>query len=129
MSLNGAMRASARGLSAERTRMDLTSVNLANANSMKVGFNDAYRARIAILSASPEGPKIEKIVADQSDFRRVQDLGNPNADAKGWVTYSNVNPIHQMVDMMSAQRSYEANIAAFNSAKSMNRMALTIGRV
>lgn len=129
MSLNGAMRASARGLSAERTRMDLTSVNLANANSMKTAFSEAYRGRIAILSGSPEGPKIDRIVADQSEFRRVPDAGNPNADADGFVTYSNVNPIHQMVDMMSAQRSYEANIAAFNSAKSMNRMALTIGRV
>jgi len=128
MSLNGAMRASARGLAAERTRMDLTSVNLANANSMRTASSEAFQARIAILTATPEGPKIERIIADQTPFRVVDDPGNPNS-IDGVVTYSNVNPVFQMVDMMSAQRSYEANIAAFNAAKTMNRTALSIGRV
>jgi flagellar basal-body rod protein FlgC len=129
MSLNGAMRASARGLTAERMRMDLISVNLANANSMRTPFAEAYQARVAVLSASQDGPKIERIELDRSDFRRVNDPGNPLADGEGFVTYTNVNPINQMVDMMSAQRSYEANIAAFNAAKTMNRSALSIGRV
>lgn len=128
MSLNGAMRASARGLAAERTRMDLTSVNLANANSMRTATSEAFQARIAILTATPEGPKVERIIPDQTPFRVVDDPGNPNA-IDGVVTYSNVNPVFQMVDMMSAQRSYEANIAAFNAAKTMNRTALSIGRV
>ncbi len=127
MSLNGAMRASARGLAAERTRMDLTSVNLANANSMRTASSEAFQARIAILTATPEGPKVERIIEDLTPFRVVDDPGNPNA-INGVVTYSNVNPVFQMVDMMSAQRSYEANIAAFNAAKGMNRSALNIGR-
>lgn len=129
MSLNGAMRASARGLTAERMRMDLISVNLANANSMRTPQGEAFQARVAVLSASQDGPKIERIELDKSEFRRVNDPAHPMADAQGFVTFTNVNPINQMVDMMSAQRSYEANIAAFNAAKSMNRSALSIGRV
>ena len=67
---------------------------------------------------------------DQRPFRQVVDRGNPNADPKtGIVTFSNVEPVEEMVNMLTASRAYEANIAAFNSAKGMIRDALQIGKV
>lgn len=128
MSLSGAMRASAQGLTAERMRMDLISVNLANANSMTTPAGEAFRRRVAILEGTQDGPRISRIIQDPTELRRVNDPSNPFANAQGDVFYSNIQPIKEMVDMMSAQRSYEANIAAFNAAKGMNQSALTIGR-
>lgn len=128
MTLNGSMMSTARGLSAERLRMDLISVNLANANSVTTPFEQAYQRRVAILTGGPEGPQVARIDRDPTPLRIVQDPSHPYADAQGNVAFSNVQPIKEMVDMMSAQRSYEANIAAFNAAKGMSRSALTIGR-
>lgn len=128
MNLVGAMRLSASGLTAERARMDLISANLANANSMRTPFEDAYRRRVAVLAATPEGVKIQKIEVDRSELRREADPTHPYADAEGYVYYSNIQPVREMVDMISANRAYEANIAAFNSAKTMVRSALNIGR-
>lgn len=115
---------------AERFRMDVISGNIANANSMKLkGGPDPYRRREVTLTAGPEGVRITGVVEDKRDFKLVKDPGNPNADDNGYVTYSNVEPIYEMVNMMSASRAYEANIAAFNSTKSMLRAALQIGKV
>lgn len=129
MTLNQSMRISAGGMAAERFRMDVISTNIANANSMTLGNKEAYRRRNVELSGGPEGVKIVRIVEDQSPLRQVYDPSNPYHDAKGFVYYSNVNPIQEMVNMLGASRSYEANIAAFNAAKSMTRSALNIGRV
>lgn len=127
--LAGAMRISASGLTAERFRMDVISSNIANASSMKVDANDPYRRRDVALAGGPDGVQIIGIVEDQTPFRKVSDPGNKYADQEGNVTYTNVEPIHEMVDMIGASRAYEANIAAFNSAKGMIRSALQIGKV
>lgn len=124
-----AMRASSSGLTAERVRMDVISTNIANANSMKIGGADPYRRRDVSLTGGPEGVKVSRIVEDRSAFRIVSDPGNPNADASGNVTYSNVDPLIEMVNMIGASRAYEANVAAFNSTKGMIRAALSIGKV
>jgi flagellar basal-body rod protein FlgC len=129
MTLNGAMRLSASGLSAERFRMDVISSNLANANSVQTPDQDAYRRRIVVLEGGPDGVQIGRIDQDTGDLRKVSEPGNPLADADGFVYYSNVDPLKEMVDMISASRAYEANIAAFNSARGMVRSALTIGKV
>jgi flagellar basal-body rod protein FlgC len=129
MNLNSALRISSSGLAAERFRMDVISSNIANANSMRVNGKDPYRRRDVVLVGAAEGVKIQQVVEDGKDFRKVVDPGNPYADENGIVTYSNVEPIEEMVNMMSASRAYEANIAAFNSAKGMIRSALTIGKV
>jgi flagellar basal-body rod protein FlgC len=123
------MRVSASGLSAERFRMDVISSNIANASSMKIGNQDPYRRREVVLRGDAKGVEIVGIVEDGKPFRVVSDPGNPHADANGKVTYTNVEPIHEMVNMIGASRAYEANIAAFNSAKSMIRSALQIGKV
>ena len=127
MTLSNAMRASASGLAAERFRMDVISTNIANANSISTPDGEAYRRQFVIFSGDENGVRIERIVQDLRDLRREVDPGNPYADDEGFVYYSNVQPITEMVDMIGATRSYEANIAAFNSAKGMLRSALTIG--
>lgn len=129
MTLNQSMKISASGMAAERFRMDVISTNIANANSMKLGNQDAYRRRNVELAGSDSGVKIVRVVEDQSPLRQVFDPSNPYRDAQGFVYYSNVNPIQEMVNMLGASRSYEANIAAFNAAKSMTRSALNIGRI
>ncbi|HVL40367.1 MAG TPA: flagellar basal body rod protein FlgC [Fimbriimonadaceae bacterium] len=126
--LSSAMRASTTGLNVERFRMDVISSNIANANSMRVGGQDPYRRRDVEVVGDINGVRITRILEDQSEFRRVYDRGNPNADAEGFVTYSNTDPLREMVSMMGATRAYEANIAAFNSAKGMIRAALNIGK-
>jgi len=128
MNLNSALRISSSGLAAERFRMDVTSSNIANANSMKVGNKMPYRRRIVELSGDENGVQITGLKEDQAPFREVVDPGNPNADNRGIVTYANIEPVNEMVNMMSASRAYEANIAAFNSAKGMIKEALNIGR-
>ena len=130
MNLNSALRISSSGLAAERFRMDVISANIANANTTKTNGKDPYRRRDVTLTGGPDGVQIGNIVEDQRAFRQVVDRGNPNADPKtGIVTFSNVEPIEEMVNMMGASRAYEANIAAFNSTKGMIRSALQIGKV
>lgn len=129
-SLSKSLAISSSGMNAERFRMDVISGNIANANSMKQkGGADPYRRREVVLKGGPEGVEVVAVVEDTSDFRRIKDPENPNADAQGFVTYSNVEPVLEMVNMMSASRSYEANIAAFNSTKTMMKAALQIGKV
>jgi len=127
--LAGAMRTSASGLTAERFRMDVISSNIANASSMKIGGKDPYRRRDVALMGDQDGVRIVGIVEDNKPFRIVSDPGNPNADERGLVTYTNVEPIAEMVNMIGASRAYEANIAAFNSAKGMIKSALQIGKI
>ncbi|HMS54881.1 MAG TPA: flagellar basal body rod protein FlgC [Fimbriimonadaceae bacterium] len=127
--LSHAMKVSSTGLYAERTRMDVISSNIANAHSMKIGNADPYRRKDVALSGGPDGVKVTRIVEDRSAFRIVNDPNNPNADGQGNVTYSNVDPLIEMVNMIGASRAYEANVAAFNSTKGMIRAALQIGRI
>ena len=129
MTLNQAMRFSGSGMMAERTRMDVISANIANANSMKTPDQDAYRRQTVVLSGSDQGVKVSGIQRDMGHLRAVPDPTNPFADDKGYVYFSNVDPVIEMVNMMTANRSYEANIAAFNSVKSMVRSAMQIGKV
>ncbi|MBL8087814.1 MAG: flagellar basal body rod protein FlgC [Chthonomonas sp.] len=129
MGLFGAMRASSSGMTAERFRMDVISMNIAGANTVKTPDKDAYRRQDVVLTASGDGVKVTRIDRDQSPLRPVYEPGNPAADENGFVYYSNVKPLQEMVDMMSASRAYEANVAAFNSARGMIRAALTIGKI
>jgi len=127
-SLNSAMRTSSTGLAAERFRMDVISSNIANANSIGVNGQEPYRRRDVTLLGGDDGVQIGQVVQDQRPFHKVYEPGNPNADGDGMVTYSNIEPIEEMVNMMSASRAYEANVAAFNSAKGMIKSALSIGK-
>src|SRR4051812_30604589 len=107
MNLSSALRASSSGLAAERLRMDVISGNIANANSVSSNGKEAYRRHNVELVATPEGVKVGRISVDESPLREEVDPGNPNANEKGVVQYSNVNAITEMVDMLGASRAYE----------------------
>lgn len=129
MTLNQVMRLSSAGMVAERARMDVVSANIANANSMRTPTQEAYRRQQVVLTGGADGVRVQGIVSDPSPLRAVNEPGHPYADANGMVFYSNVDPVFEMVNLMSASRAYEANVAAFNSAKGMVRAAFQIGKV
>lgn len=139
-----AMRLSASGLSVQRARMNVTSSNLANAETTRTPEGGPYRRRSAIVAAVPlrehfdevlgdvvhERTHMAKVVDVESDNRpgrRMHDPAHPDADADGYVEMPNVNVVHEMVDMLTAQRGYEANVTAIQALKGMVRQALTIG--
>jgi len=128
MSIGSTMRISASGMTAERFRMDIISGNIANANTVQKPGQPEVRRQSVVLRQTNEGVGIEDVAPDQTPLRREYDPGNPNA-IDGWVTYTNINPVFEMVDMIGASRAYEANLAAFNTAKQMMNAALSIGRV
>jgi flagellar basal-body rod protein FlgC len=135
MGLISTLRASASGLSAERLRMDLIADNLANANTTRTPDGQPYRRKVAIfepIAPTPRmlgGVRVAQIAQDASPPRMVYDPSHPDADPNGYVTYPNVDIVHEMVDMITASRAYEANIQAFNAAKDMFLRTLDIGRV
>ena len=151
MSFFSALRTSASGLTAQRLRMDLISNNIANAETTRTDAGGAYRRQMALFSpkvdekttlfdqlrghAPPagaggglQGVQTVQIVDDQAPMRMVYDPSHPDANADGYVEYPNVNPITEMTDMLSATRSYEANVTVLNAAKAMAQRALDIGR-
>ena len=134
MGLFDALDISASGLMAERTRMDVTSENLANAQSTGyrrqdvvlrqagsgfAGVLDAALGTQAAGGSQGRGVEVAAVVSDQSAQRRVYDPSHPDADAQGYVTLPNVNPVTEMTDLISASRSYEANVTAMQTAKQM----------
>jgi flagellar basal-body rod protein FlgC len=149
MSLGTAIQISASGLTAERLRLDVISNNIANVNTTRTASGQPYRRQIvtfqerqpsgfsAMLAAatgsqigSPAGNGVEvsSIAPDMSTpFKSVYDPGNPDANAKGYVKMPNVSPIIEMVDMISASRSYESGVTAIDDAKQMQMRALSIG--
>ncbi len=135
MGLISLMKVSATGLSAERLRMDTIADNLANANTTRSVNGGPYRRKVAVfqpITPSPQlpgGVRVVGIVADTTPLRRVYQPGHPDADPEGYVTYPNVDMVHEMVDLITASRAYEANIQAFNAAKQMFMRTLDIGRV
>ena len=150
MSFFSALRTSASGLTAQRLRMDLISNNIANAETTRTDAGGAYRRQMALFSpkvdekttlfdqlrgqAPPagagglQGVQTVQIVDDQAPMRMVYDPSHPDANADGYVEYPNVNPITEMTDMLSATRSYEANVTVLSAAKAMAQRALDIGR-
>jgi flagellar basal-body rod protein FlgC len=114
------------GMLAQRVRMDIASSNLANSNSVDEN-GKPYRRKLPVFESilEEEGRanlyrvRVKKVVEDPSPFREVYDPGNPLADSRGYVSLPNVDPLREMVDMISAMRSYEANLTAFNTRKNM----------
>ncbi len=134
MGMFDAIDIAASGLTAERLRMDVTAENLANAQTTRTPEGGPYRRQAVVLAqaggdfagqlagavgsgADPAGVEAVGIVADDSPLRRVYDPGHPDADAQGYVTMPNVNPVTEMVDLIDASRAYEANLTAMQTAK------------
>lgn len=139
-----AMDVSSSAMTAERTRMNLISANLANANSTRTAEGGPYKRKDAVFTASvPSEPfstalnrasrgvesvQVTDIVEDSSPPRMQYDPTHPDANQQGYVALPNVNVIEEMADMISASRVYEANVTAAQAAKSMALKTLELGR-
>ena len=145
MDFLSAIRISTSGLNAQRTRINVVSSNLANINTTRTPEGGPYRKKEVIVSAIPakdkfgqelqstlEGKlkeaKASDVVEDQSAPRLVYEPNHPDANEEGYVAYPNINLMQEMVNLMSASRTYEANITAINASKSLALKALELGR-
>lgn len=143
--MDTAFEISAAGLDAQRIRLNIISSNLANVESTRTPEGGPFRRRDVVFTAAPagssfdealsdrlenrpQGVAVSKIVLDSRPFRKAFEPQHPDADSEGYVQYPNVNTMEEMVNMISALRSYEANVTALNATKSMAMKALEIGR-
>lgn len=143
MDILTALKISGSGLKAERARLNVASMNLANANTTRTMEGGPYRAKSVVFAARPldgfeaalassddklRKVEVTEVVNDDKPFKEVYDPSHPDADENGMVSFPNVDEAEQMVDMLSARRAYEANVSAIESVKSMALKALDIGR-
>lgn len=145
MSFFGSMDTSASGLTAQRLRLDVISQNIANANTTRTPEGGPYKRKAVLFEAvnnegnfnsvlnkytasKNNGVRVSKIVEDNKPFPVIYDPTHPDADEKGYVQLPNVNMVEEMVNMISASRSYEANVTTFNTMKAMVSKALEIGK-
>lgn len=153
MSIFHSMQTSASGLTAQRLRMDLVSSNIANAQTTRARINEdgefePYRRKMAVIQPNEQpfqsylseaskqqssgtvgqGVRIQSIVEDEEPFKQLYNPLHPDANEEGFVQLPNVDPLQEMVDLMSATRSYEANVTALNASKGMLMKALEIGK-
>ena len=137
MSLIPGLDASSGALTAERTRLDVIAGNLANAQNTSDASGGVYRRKMVLfeskmadaLNADPAASpqvSVARVVDDPSPLPRVYLPGNPKADAQGMVAMPNVNPLDEMVDMMTASRSYQANLQVIQTGRSMFEQSLKI---
>jgi flagellar basal-body rod protein FlgC len=145
MNFFDSMRTSASGLTAQRLRMNLVSNNLANANTTRTAQGGPYQRQEPVFSAIPvknafgeilkgelganlSDVNVTEIINDQRKPLIKYDPMHPDADQQGFVSMPNVNVMEEMVNMMTASRSYEANVTAISTSKNMVQKALEIGR-
>lgn len=156
MSFLQSLNISASGMTAQRTRLDIISENIANSQSTKTENGDTFKRKMVVLEAvggtsstptfrkrlgyemdkrtggvkyaNTPGVRVKRIVEDERDPKLVYDPSHPDADENGYVEMSNVDLLKEMVDSMSASRAYAANITAFNAMKTVATAALNIGR-
>ncbi len=147
MDFFSSMRVSASGLDAQMKRMNTISSNIANAETTETSGpgSGPYRKKDVVMNAQTDresfgeildnkldeqvqGVQVTEVLEDQKAPRMVYNPSHPDANAEGYVAMPNVNPVEEMANMISAQRSYEADVAAMNAAKAMAQKALEIGR-
>lgn len=133
------MKVSASGLDAQMKRMNTISSNIANADTPGYQRKDPVFAAETVresfgeilenkMDENVQGVRVEEIAEDTRPPRMVYDPNHPQADENGYVAMPNVNTVEEMANMISAQRSYEANVTTMNAAKAMANKALEIGR-
>lgn len=124
-------------ISSQSQRLNVVASNLANVDTVAGPDGRSYKAREVtfqtVMMDTPDGVpgagvKVSQVTEDQSPGRRVHDPNSPSADADGYVTYSNVNAVDEMVNMISASRSYQNNIEVMNTAKNMLMKTLQMGQ-
>lgn len=147
MSFFGSLDTSASGLTAQRLRLDVISQNMANASTTRTEEGGPYKRKSVVFEqvqnessssfssilnkkkqSGNNGVRVAQIVEDESEGSLVYDPTHPDANEEGYVEMPNVNTIDEMVNMISASRSYEANVNSFNSMKAMFTKALEIGK-
>ena len=148
MRLFSSFEISGSGLTAQRLRMDVVANNIANVNTTRTAEGGPYRRQRVVFeprqatefvlpfsmeaqkraNAGGSGVRVVGVSNDPSAPKMVYDPGHPDADERGYVAMPNIQLVNEMVDMISATRAYEANVAAINSAKSMAAKALEIGK-
>ena len=120
--------------SAQSQRLNTVASNLANADTVAGPDGNAYKARQVVFQTTlmgevgAAGVRVSNVIEDATPGRRVHDPKHPGADAQGYVTYSNVNPVEEMVNMISASRSYQNNIDVMNTAKGLMLKTLQMGQ-
>ena len=145
MNLMDALHMSASGLSAQRIRMNIISSNLANVNTTRTEDGGPYKRKDPVFAAMPKENSFSDVLKSKYDDHLSEvkvievkednrsplskyDPSHPDADKKGYVLMPNINVMEEMVNMMMATRSYEANVAAISATKKMALKALEIGR-
>ena len=121
-------------VSAQSQRLNVVASNLANVDAVAGPDGQAYKARQVVFQTVPYGSgtdagvRVDSISENQTPGRKVHEPASPAADAEGYVTHSNVNPVEEMVNMISASRSYQNNIEIMNTAKSLMLKTLQLGQ-
>ncbi|MBK7017151.1 MAG: flagellar basal body rod protein FlgC [Sulfuritalea sp.] len=133
MSLFNVMNIAGSALTAQSARLNAVASNLANADSMVGADGQPYRAKQVVFRAMPVeggalGVRAAQVVESQAPLRQIYDPTSPAADANGYVSMPNVNPVEEMVNMISASRSYQNNVEVLNAAKSLVQKTLAIGQ-
>jgi flagellar basal-body rod protein FlgC len=143
MSLFGAISVSASGMEAQRIRAEIITENLANADTTRTPDGGPYRRKDAVFSTAPatssfagtlaefsaggsQGVTVSSISVDQSDPERRYIPNHPDADAEGYVAFPKISPAEEMVDLMGAQRGFDANVAAISTVKDMIARSLDL---
>jgi flagellar basal-body rod protein FlgC len=134
MSLFKVLSVSGSAVSAQSQRLNVVASNLANADTVAGPDGQAYKARqvvfqtVAMGDTGAAGVHVSNVVENDAAGRKVHDPKHPAADAQGYVSYSNVNAVEEMVNMIAASRSYQNNIEVMNTAKSLLTKTLQLGQ-
>jgi flagellar basal-body rod protein FlgC len=144
MSLFGAISVSASGMEAQRARAEIITENLANADTTRTPEGGPYKRKDAVFTTTPvansfsdmlsvasggnSGVAVSDISVDDRDPERRYMPGHPDADADGYVAFPRVDPAEEMVDLMSASRGYQANVAAISAVKDMIARSIDLFR-
>jgi len=134
MSLFNIFNVAGSAMSAQGQRLNTVASNLANADSVSSADGQVYRAKQVVFQTVPTGNpaaagvKVQQVVEDQTPPKMVYDPKHPQADEKGFVAMPNVNVVEEMVNMISASRSYQTNVETMNAAKTMLLKTLTLGQ-
>ena len=133
MSMLNVLNVTGSAISAQSQRLNVVASNLANADTVAGPDGSAYKARQVVFqtqfmgATGAAGVQVSNVVEDNSPGRRVHDPRHPAADTEGYVTYSNVSPVEEMVNMISASRSYQNNVEVMNTAKTLLQKTLQLG--
>lgn len=134
MSMFSILSVSGSAISAQSQRLNVVASNLANVDAVAGPDGTSYKARQVVFQTSPMGPessagvRVSSISESDTPGRKVHNPSHPAADAEGYVTHSNVNAVEEMVNMISASRSYQNNVEVMNTAKTLLLKTLQMGQ-